>query len=99
MASENNTKSEISSLIHFAGAGIFFGGIGLFIYQIYLWLKFGKWVGYSLLEPLYYTDNVWVYAPREWVGVHKILDSFPLSLFLIILGMIIFYIGVFVEEN
>jgi hypothetical protein len=74
-----------------AGVASIVGGFGLFCYQIYLWLRWGDWASYSLLSPLSYFEYLqpWVYYPSEWVGINKILEKTPLSLFLIILGIIL----------
>lgn len=75
-------------------------GIGFFIYQIYSWLRNGEWVQYSLIWALSYVESIqsWSYYPTEWIGVHKILDIIPFSIFLIAIGVFIF-IGVSNKDN
>jgi hypothetical protein len=94
MTPQENLKlyvKNIWSLIPVVGTSFVFSGIGLFIYQIYFWLKNGEWTEYSLLWPLSYIENLqsWVYYPIEWVGVHKILDFIPFPIFLVAMGVVI----------
>ena len=76
--------------ILFGGAFVL-GGIGIWGYQIYYWLRYADWNSFSLLWPLSYSSDFqdWVYYPYEWIGVHKVLDFIPISIVLILIGLLI----------
>jgi hypothetical protein len=98
--SKSNTFTEFA--IGMPGHLAALGGIFLFAYQSYQWLKYGAWESYSLLDGLimccgsFFSSGFcrWILEPQDWVGLHKLfagfLDWIPLSLFLIILGLTAF---------
>ena len=73
------------------GAAFLLSGVGVFVYQIYEWLRYGEWVPMSILWLLNFHEGLqsWVYYPTEWVGVHTALGWVPLSLTLFLLGIVI----------
>lgn len=88
---ESNSKSY-KELVRIILMLIFiFSGISIFVYQIYIWLKYGYWQAISLLEPLLHISSTsdWAMYPDTWIGVNTILEKTPLSLFLIIFGFVI----------
>ena len=70
-------------------------GSGIVVYQILFWLKDDVWYEYSLryvynwIDPNYLDS--WLYNPRSWFRLHKIiywfLDFVPLSLCLLYIGL------------
>lgn len=69
------------------------GGLGIWVYQIYYWLQHAKWEKFSLLRLLSSSSDYqdWVFYPTEWIGIHKILDFIPLSIIIIIIGLLLFF--------
>lgn len=67
------------------------GGVCIWIYQIYNWLKDAEWKSVSLLSPLSYYSPFynWVYYPSDWIGFHNLLGYIPLSVTLIITGALL----------
>jgi hypothetical protein len=72
------------------GGAIFFSGLGVVIFQKYEYLKQGEWVSFSVIDGLMFIDSSWAKEPDDWLGVWKILNTFPLSLSLIIIAFIVF---------
>lgn len=74
----------------------FLAGVGVFAYQLYFWLQHGEWRSLSIVEVIVLLDsknpNVdhwnWIYFPDSWLGLHKILNQFPIALLLIIGGFV-----------
>lgn len=50
-------------------------GIGLFCFQSYLFLKYGKWVDLPLTMIPQLLGNVWIDLPDNWLGLHKIIRA------------------------
>ncbi|MHC4073549.1 MAG: hypothetical protein ACYTGS_16185 [Planctomycetota bacterium] len=68
------------------------GGFGLFVFQVYVFLRHGEWRSFSLrnlLEILGF-DLTELDYPRDWVGLKRILkfalEWIPSALFLVIGG-------------
>jgi len=80
-----------------SGCAILLTGFFIIFRQLFVWLKNGEWRDMSLLKGVLYTDIdpivSWLTHPQSWFGVHTIIHwvliSFPLSLFLIIVGFVI----------
>jgi hypothetical protein len=53
---------------------------GILGYQSYVWLRTGQWVPISIVSLLGYLGFEWAVAPDDWLGVHRVLGSIPLSL-------------------
>lgn len=72
--------------------GIIFG-LAVLGYQVYSYLRVGKWLELSALDGLKYFASSdtwsWLWYPRDWVGVHDLLQSLPLSLFLVLVATLI----------
>ena len=69
------------------GLGLF-GGLGMLGYQIYMYLRSGEWYSFSVITGLRWLNVQWAFYPKEWIGLYKILDDFPLSLGIFICGFI-----------
>lgn len=71
-------------------------GLFLFAYEVYLWLRSGRWLSLSLIEALQSInwDNPafisWLHYPQDWIGLHKVLAFVPLSVFLMVAGLLLF---------
>ena len=75
-----------------------FGGLVVFGYQVFLYLKNGSGTSISLIDTalLLAPNNSWLNYPADWVGVHQVLSGIPLSGCLIITPvlMLVIYCGV-----
>jgi hypothetical protein len=75
------------------------GAIGVFGYQIIIWLRSGEWTSlpfgviFLYFEPDWFmaTDG-WLNNPQDWKGIHKIIEfillKLPLSIGLFISGIL-----------
>ena len=89
------------------GFALILAGLGIFVFQVYGWLKNGTWFEVPLaMLFVFFEDMVpaewysWLKAPDSWFGLHKIvvglfqvLFILPLSLFLAVLGFVGFFAG------
>jgi hypothetical protein len=62
------------------------GALGIFIWQIYEYLRSGEWRPVSVITALRWCNIEWSNFPAQWIGVHKILDQVPLSFVSLIVG-------------
>ena len=75
---------------------------GIIIYQCFLWLKDGYWTSFSILSLLNQVPGnigYWSYSPSNWIGFHKMIGGTPLSLFLLIFGILIVLFGISGKKN
>ena len=95
MAKEKSTTADVSVWLSFIGAGSLLAGLSVLGYQIYNWFRTGEWASYSLIWLLSQVNDleVWAYYPTDWIGLHKLLDNFPFPLFLVLIGIILFFIA------
>ncbi len=69
---------------------------GVFMFQCFLWLRAGEWIGISAVLLLNYflpPGNAfvqWLDNPQSWYGVHTLISGTPVVLFLILIAMISF---------
>lgn len=78
-----------------------FIGSGSLIFgqQVLFWATKGGWHGHSILDSLFVFPMscwsvsfcTWLLEPTSWYGIHGIADRIPVSLFLIVFGVLIFY--------
>lgn len=87
------------ALAYFTIAGILVSGIGVFVYQIYTYLKIGKWSSITVVDGLVELGISWANHPTDWKGAWNILENTPLSLFLILTSIGIFYFIVSIAEE
>lgn len=102
MTIQKDQKAKIDNLglhllfvfINFFGLCSAVGGLVLFGYQVWFYLKYALWKSYSFYWAIKETglslpekfDN-WLAQPNEWLGVHKIV-SLLLELSLAILNFL-----------
>jgi len=53
--------------------------IGIFGWQIYMYLMDGEWTSLSVINALRWLDIEWAFSPTRWLGVHKMLIVIPLA--------------------
>jgi hypothetical protein len=89
-------QNEVEGWVGLIGAFGFLAGVGVFLYQIYLWLKLGQWVSMPLS-----TMIVWLgfdfssVTNITWIGIQKLVVwslDLPLSIVSIIAGLAIGYV-------
>jgi len=84
--------------LFFGGPILLILGVGIIIFQIYAFLRYGAWKPYPLSYLVYtiYPEYL-LYPEGDWIGLKKIIsttiDLIPLSIFLIFSG---FYLGPYV---
>ncbi|EKO3929548.1 hypothetical protein GAW91_000130 [Vibrio fluvialis] len=76
-------KGFLFSLLYFA---LLFIGIGIALYQVYEYFRYGDWVVISVLDFLISVGISWADHPKDWIGAWVVLGKIPLSLALLILG-------------
>lgn len=85
-SSESSDTSPLDVLIPVLGLGVL-TAIGIMGWQIYAYLKFGEWPSLSVITILSWCNIEWARSPSDWVGVHKTLNAFPLSLASFVIGI------------
>lgn len=87
-------QSFIEKLSHISAFGVFlaliFSGLGIFVNQIYTYLKLGEWQPYSIVDSFKSVGLKWASTPNDWIGLWEVLNFMPLSLVLIILSLVVF---------
>ncbi len=95
-----NDDFKIKDIPVLIGIMLILGSLSIWGYQIYYWLRYADWIKFSLLWPLSYIKGLeaWTFYPHEWLGVNKILDFIPLSIILLLIGILIF-LNLFYRED
>ena len=92
-------QNEIGGWVGLLGTVGFLFGVGVFIYQMYLWLRLGQWVPMPLSTVLVWFGFDYSSTTHiAWMGVQKLVVwglDLPLSVMSILTG---FAIGYFVGE-
>lgn len=77
------------------GGAFVLAGLGIFGLQIFWFLQSGSWTPMSLIDLVkQISQEPWLYDPKQWVGVHWLLDKIPSSLLVMLLGY-----GIVVAED
>lgn len=75
---------------------IAFSGVFIFIYQSYIFLRYGDLFLFSVIDALQiinrftYFGGQWVENPRDWTGLHFVMSWVPLAPVLFFSGL---YLG------
>jgi hypothetical protein len=84
----------LAAIVETLGLLVGMGGIGVVMYQVFLWLKAGEWVPISVFKVvapvLPPTFINWIVYPTDWRGVNKIINSvfdLPMSAVAIVVGI------------
>ncbi len=87
MAEKKETKSaETWEEIFFLFLmGLFITGPAILIWQMYKYLRFGSWSALSVIDAIKWCNVQWAASPRDWIGLHQILEWMPLSVLPILL--------------
>ncbi len=70
------------------GCGLL-AGVATLAYQVYIWMRFAVWQSFSVITMLQWGDLPWALNPRDWLGWHKALDTFPMALAFPLLGVLV----------
>ena len=78
--------------------GWIFVGLPVVGYQVVVYLRSGQWMKLSAIDGFKYFISrdtwSWLWSPQDWIGIHELLESTPLSLFLVlIVSGIVAWIG------
>lgn len=83
----------MESIFALLAGGGFLAMIGTFLYQGFLYLKYGHWIGISVTyvcgsPPL---EWQWCNFPQDWLGLHNVLSWFNAGAFafLVTVGMLL----------
>lgn len=78
------------------GAIMVLGSILIVCGQIALWLWGGEWHTLTVMDFLFLVGaeddgrfGEWIRGPENWVGLHKLFDSLPLSAVIFLFGLLI----------
>ena len=82
-----------------AGAAFaFLGSVTVFLYQVYLWAKYGVWGDFSTVDALKKLSSregwPWLWSPSDWWGIHLVLERLPLWGGLILISVVLVVGGV-----
>ena len=96
---KRDIKDDIHDICNMLWGLPMIAGFIVFGDQVYLYLRDGVWIKMSVLYP-FYKDWDWVSSPKDWVGLHSILEEIPLSLALILIsiGAIYLFEIIFYDE-
>ena len=98
----NDSNQEDISVVGFAATLLGFGVLGAFGilgYQIYFYLRSGYWLSISIITALGWLESEWALNPTQWLGLHKILNSVPLSVASLAFGFIALWVGLSYAER
>lgn len=69
------------------GAVFVLVGLGILGFQAYSFLRYGAWIPMSVIDVgKLILDEQWLYVPREWTGLHWLLDKIPVSIVALLFG-------------
>ncbi|MEJ1381607.1 MAG: hypothetical protein RPT95_11710 [Candidatus Sedimenticola sp. (ex Thyasira tokunagai)] len=96
---DNNRAGFFEKVLQwvFNATGVFliFAGIGLFGFQIFMYLKHGEWFELPLTILISFGPEKlvsWLSNPTSWQGLHKIIDGalelMPIPLFSVVAGSV-----------
>ena len=77
----------------------FLGGIAVFLWQIYGYLRFEVWRSVSVVDVLRFAEIRWAFLPNDWLGLYRVLDWTPISVFLPLLGVFLAVVAGFQDDS
>ncbi|GEM_PF-3070994 len=69
--------------------GVVVSGFWVFGKQCYTYLRYGEWVPRSVIDLMEMFEVRWAMSPDDWIGLHKVLDWTPMSVALILTGIVL----------
>ncbi len=81
---------EEATILIFVGLMIF-APLGILGWQAYGYLRNGQWISLSVLDAFRWMDVKWAFAPTDWIGLYKLLESTPLSVGVFITFLLLFF--------
>ena len=84
-------QEEVSSeAVGFIISGlIVLSGLVVVGWQIFQYMKDGIWNSVSIITAMQYFGNEWSFNPVEWTGLWNTLEFIPLSITLIVFGILL----------
>ena len=74
----------------------FIAAIGVVGYQLVNWFKTGVWKSFDFISFLGEFSN-WAKAPDDWIGLHKLIETVPLTVGLFLIGCLIGILSIYVK--
>ena len=87
MSEQKEASSEEVGFI--IGGLIFLSGLAVIGWQIFNYMKDGIWNSVSIITAMQYFGNKWSLNPVEWTGLWNTLEFIPLSITLIVFGILL----------
>ena len=69
--------------------GLLLGGLCVFGWQAYQYLRFNEWISISIISALEWMNIRWALYPVDWTGLHSILKAIPLSVTMLVAGWMV----------
>lgn len=66
----------------------FLGAAAILGWQFYGYLRSGEWPALSMIALLQWLHIDWARSPRDWAGLHELLDAIPMSLAALLGGIV-----------
>jgi len=72
-------------IIFMAGSAL--GGAGIFILQVFSYLKYNVWESFTVIDLAANLGSEWATNPKHWVPIHNFISMIPVSAALFIGGL------------
>ncbi len=95
-------KKSSTDWIGFAALSVatsFLMGFLVLIWQIYSYLRIDVWSSVSPVDVLRWAGVSWAVFPTDWLGLYRVMDWMPLSLFVPAVGILFAFLLRFQEEG
>jgi hypothetical protein len=87
-ASENSSRPEPLGYLVWVLLLGFLAAVGILGWQGYSYLRLGKWPALSTIVVLQWLQVDWARSPRDWTGLHALLDAIPMSVAAFVGGIV-----------
>ena len=97
----HNLFQNISKILSRTGIFLIFSCFGVFFFEVYLWIKTLSWTSHRIITFVPGIEK-WLSYQGDWHGLKKILLwslQSPLTLFLLVAGILIFFISTKIDEH
>jgi hypothetical protein len=87
MSTENGDFKFIAAM------ALILGGVAVFGWQVYAYLRHNIWTPVSVIVALQWMEIRWAINPSDWFGLYNILVKMPLSLTMMVMGWMVVMSG------
>lgn len=88
---------ELAGWLGLCAAFFILGALGLVGWQGIMWLRDGYWTPYAVLDGIWWITSApegsWIWTPKTWVGLHKLLAGTPLSAGIAVIGFLLLWLS------